>query len=129
MCKSAGARIRLENTLMKWCLFALLLAGPTVVRAQQRPGLFDAIPKWRPDSALMWPRPAVPLLSEGPGRQDGLQKLLAMQESSVRIMMPDRMPCQVPDLTKVEHMPVSRNGNADRMPNPLVGRGGHRLYH
>jgi hypothetical protein len=34
-----------------------------------------------------------------------------------RVMAPDRMPCLVPDLVRVERMPVRRTANADPMPN------------
>lgn len=121
--------IGLENTFMKWCLYLLLLAGPVAAHGQQRPGLFDAIPKWHPDSALVRPMPP-PIISSDGGSGDWQKKWLAQQPASVQILGPDKMPCRIPDRRKVERMPISRLWNADKMPNPLKGWSSeHLLYH
>ena len=36
---------------------------------------------------------------------------------SVRVMAPDRMPCMVIDLSRMERMPVQRQRNLEPMPN------------
>lgn len=51
------------------------------------------------------PKTVTPLWAQGTGI------------NSVRIMSPDRMPCVVTDLSKMEPMPVGRQRNLDNIPN------------
>jgi len=86
---------------MKLCFFVLLMVGPFVVAGQSR------------------------LLRSGDA-DTSLLRLLAMTQQKVRVMPPDQMACLMPDMTRVEHMPVSRGHNADKMPNPLARLSGRR---
>lgn len=116
--------------LTKIWLYVLLVAGPVVVRGQKPSRLFDAIPGWHPDSVLVQLPKTPPLASLDGDHGIWRQKVLVLPQPSVRILAPDRMACLIPDLTKVERMPVSRLRNADKMPNPLGGKAsGHHLYH
>jgi hypothetical protein len=92
----------------------LLVAGPFFVCAQGR-------------LTPVLPAPGFPQLNEGPlrllvpdlrvGDTVMRRSLLLSGPAMVVKMAPDRMPCVVPDLLRVERMPVDRRGNADRMPN------------
>ena len=53
-----------------------------------------------------------------PGRSRKDQLLIA--GDSVRIMSPDRMPCLVTDLSRIEAMPVQRQRNPEPMPNGAI---------
>lgn len=48
---------------------------------------------------------------------DSLRALVAMPDRTVRVLAPDRMPCVVPNLARLERMPVLRARNGDPMPN------------
>jgi hypothetical protein len=43
--------------------------------------------------------------------------LISGPKGGIKTMAPDRMPCLVPDVTRVERMPILRPSNADPMPN------------
>jgi hypothetical protein len=45
-----------------------------------------------------------------------------------RVMKPDHMSCLIPDVAKVERMPVCRSANADPMPNGFHLNGPRRIY-
>src|SRR5579863_2162810 len=64
-------------------------------------------PVFGTDSTLLqW---KLQVLGSSPLSINGFQQL--------QTLAPDGMPCLVPDLVKVERMPVWRAGNADPMPN------------
>lgn len=48
---------------------------------------------------------------------DSLHILLTGPIGAIRTMSPDRMPCLVPDLARLERMPILRSRNGDPMPN------------
>jgi hypothetical protein len=54
---------------------------------------------------------------------DTLQVLSMASPEQIRNMKPDRMPCLVPDLARLERMPVRRSSNADPMPNGFPSGG------
>jgi hypothetical protein len=61
-------------------------------------------------------------------RLDSVHVLITMAEGKVRAMAPDRMPCRVPDLARVERMPMLRSANKDPMPNGFRLGGLQPLY-
>jgi hypothetical protein len=63
-----------------------------------------------------------------PPRLDSVRVLVAVSEGKVRAMAPDRMPCMVPDLARVERMPMLRSANKDPMPNGFRLGGFQPLY-
>jgi hypothetical protein len=48
---------------------------------------------------------------------DTTRALVMTPEGPFRNLMPDHMPCLVPDLTRLERMPMLRSANRDPMPN------------
>jgi len=48
---------------------------------------------------------------------------VTLNKETVNALQPDRMPCIVPNMMKVERMPVDRRKNAERMPNGVKGEG------
>jgi hypothetical protein len=50
-------------------------------------------------------------------RPDSIRILVTAAGGRVRVMAPDRMPCLVPDLARVERMPALRSTNKEPMPN------------
>jgi hypothetical protein len=81
-----------EKKYMKVLWLFLLVAGPFCVWGQQR-----AIPRGTDSSVHL--------------------QLLTGDRLLIRSMPPDGMPCVMPDMAKMERMPVDRRVNADRMPN------------
>ncbi|MBS1663129.1 MAG: hypothetical protein JST68_18955 [Bacteroidetes bacterium] len=55
-------------------------------------------------------------------RKIEFQKLMLSDRDSVRILTPDRMACLLPDLRRVEAMPVRRMWNADPMVKKIGGK-------
>jgi hypothetical protein len=99
---------------MKSILYLLLgLMLGAAVRGQGLPGSDSALSRWK----LQVPGPS-PLSINGflqsPEKPQGLW---STWEGPVRVLKPDFMSCLVPDLSKVERMPVRRAASADPMPN------------
>jgi hypothetical protein len=79
------------------------------------------------------------LLAAGPlalcaqQRTDISKLIIQLRRDSVRFLAPDGMPCRIPDMGKLERMPIQWKGNADPLWNPYFDRrlkkGGHPLYH
>ena len=94
-----------------YLLFGLMMGA--AAHGQVLPGTDSALLKLK----LQIPGP-LPLSINGflrsPEKPQGLWSAL---EGPVRMLKPDYMPCLVPDLAKVERMPVRRAANADPMPN------------
>ena len=63
--------------------------------------------------------PMVLKLAPHEGRSQRKQRSIYTGDS-VRILSPDRMPCLVPDLSRVEAMPVQRSLNLEPMPNGAI---------
>jgi hypothetical protein len=120
----------------------LLAVGRTLKGALLVTGLISNVPVFgqvkRSDS-LHFPRPEFRLAPVEPGyihppmiiNQDQARKLAsprirAYHSDSIRILSPDRMPCLVTDLSRMEGMPVQRKRNLEPMPNG-VGDGRPRL--
>lgn len=96
----------------------------------------SAIPKWEPGTKwdpgknLVIPGPVVlfPDTTAGPIRlllRKGLLQgfdqgsaIVPQSDHVIRSMAPDGMPCLVPNMKRVEAMPVDRRGNADKMVYP-----------
>jgi hypothetical protein len=111
-------------------LLFLLPAGASVYSQSAQP----AYPPLAPVPHLFrLPSPGNPLL---PGNQvnpllstpqlditgsPNLQIDVLMSPNPIRILQPDNMPCLVPNLSRLERMPVKRTRNADRMPNAAPG--------
>ena len=118
------------------CLFFLLVAGAASVCGQSAPpilpqapptfqrlspipqalppawqGLTPALPMPAPGNNLLLPGHRVGIPPESP--LPPLNSLLP--QNPIRILRPDNMPCLVPNLSRVERMPVRRMTNADRM--------------
>jgi hypothetical protein len=94
---------------MKVLYLFLLVAGPFCLQAQA----------WLPPVPGIPPVNGRPLQLEIPEFKLSdtalTRQLLLSGPTTVRVMAPDRMPCVVSDLSRVERMPVDRRGNADRM--------------
>jgi hypothetical protein len=55
-------------------------------------------------------------------RLDSGRILISGPKGWIKTMAPDHMPCLVPDVTRVERMPIVRTSNADPMLNPFKGK-------
>jgi len=131
----------MKNGYMKTICIFLLVAGPFCVLAQSP--LAPAIPKWDPGKSMVMPGPTVLFpdtafetgrvwLGGTPGEFGsggvmlgrspegfGSGSALAVQgDRVVRQLAPDGMPCVVPNMRRVEPMPIDRRGNADKMVRP-----------
>ena len=104
LCNRAGPCIGVEKTRMKVVLLFLLVAGPFGVGYGQTVRLAPKLPLpgWRPAPVFI-------------GDSAGRTLLVTLKGDSVRQLQPDRMPCLVPNMRRVERMPVDRRGNVDRM--------------
>jgi len=101
--------------LLCWTLLGAALLGNVFVFGQTLPGyikppmVFKVLPG----------RPYSPGKPYSPGRPYKGQ-LFARAGDSVRILSPDRMPCVVTDLSRMERMPVQRSRNREPMPNMMA---------
>ena len=110
-------------------LFFLLPAGASVYGQSAQP----AYPPLAPVPHLFpLPSPANPLLPGNQGNpllsthqldiapgSPNPQINILLSRNPIHILKPDNMPCLVPNLTRLERMPVNRARNADRMPNAI----------
>ena len=62
------------------------------------------------------------LTLNGLAASDKIPALVTTPEGPIRTMRPDNMPCLVPDLARVERMPVRRLSGNDPMPNGMMRR-------
>ena len=104
---------------MKIWVILCLAAGPLVVQAQRADGWISGqradglVPGQRADNLHRidglfspWRPPAVTL------------PMSLYVRNSIRILLPDRMPCLVPRRLN-DPMTIDRRRNADKMPNPV----------
>ncbi|HEV3326950.1 MAG TPA: hypothetical protein VG052_15150 [Puia sp.] len=99
---------------MKGMLYLLfgLLVGATA-HGQHLPGADSTLLQWK----LKVMRPPGLSINGLQPSPDTVSGLLTIPGGLVRVLKPDRMPCLVADISKVERMPGCRSSNADPMPN------------
>lgn len=88
------------------CLFGV--SGATSAQNLLRP---DVLPQWK---LHLMPSPGLkPDLIPAPGTS-GMS--ITVPAVEIRSLRPDNMPCLVPDLSRLEKMPIRRSTNSDPMP-------------
>ena len=117
-------KILLCFTLLGAMLPGSVVFGQTLrqMPEQTQPGYIKPpmLFKLSPGKTLSPGKPYSPRKPYLPGKPYKDQ-LFARAGDSVRIMSPDRMPCLVSDLSRMEPMPVQQSRNRESMPNG-VGR-------
>jgi hypothetical protein len=113
-------------------LFFLLIAGAASAYGQSAPPASQALPlapqafppTWQglPSAPRLLPPPGNSLLLPGhrvdiPPGSPIPRSYALLSRDSILTLEPDHMLCLVPNLTRVERMPVRRMTNADRMLN------------
>jgi hypothetical protein len=118
---------------MKSILYLLLgLMMGAAADGQGLPKSDSALLRWKLEVTGASPLSISGLL-QSPEKAQGL---LSTPEGPVQVLKPDHMSCLIPDVAKVERMPVCRSANADPMPNgfhlngprPVYVLPGHPLY-
>ena len=111
---SAAITHPVSKTDMKkigYLFFMLVAAGAATAYGQTAPGITN-LPKWK----LQMTSPPSLTIS-GFSINDTARTLSVAAEPPMHRLMPDHMPCLVPDMLRVERMPVKWSRNADPMPN------------
>jgi hypothetical protein len=73
--------------------------------------------KLLPEHVFPWkPNYGLPYNRRPNNRTPRISELFAQQGDSLKMLAPDRMPCVVPDLSRLEPMPVRRGKSFDPMP-------------
>lgn len=113
MCNGSLDRILSQNTAMKKILylFFVMAAGAASAFGQIPPGAMDL------SKGKLHLTPPPPLTINSFLTEDPALAPAVIAAGPIKSLMPDHMPCLVPDLARVERMPVSRSLNADPMPN------------
>jgi hypothetical protein len=92
-------------------LFFALAAGAASAFGQTPPGVMDL------SHGKLHMTPPTHLTINSFLTDDTARAFAVTVVGPINSLMPDYMPCLVPDLARVERMPVNRSLNADPMPN------------
>jgi hypothetical protein len=114
----------LKNSAMKRILYLFvgLILGMVSVLGQGLPNA-GSLPQQK---LHLLPPPALTI--NGLFGSDTTRALVMTPEGPIRNLMPDHMPCLVPDLARAERMPMLRSGNRDAMPNGYPLRKAEPFY-